>query len=127
MKTCLFSESFVDASRNEQKETACAPQRQFVISHWPRNHHRIGEHGALTGSQNPLPFLEHTQPIWEMVHRVDTHERIERVVIKRQGCIRVGYFEAWLMSLVWPDRTLSGCRDAAFIRVYAGDMATDLI
>src|SRR5687768_8322994 len=77
----------------------------------------------MTRAKYTAPFLEHAQPIWKVVHRVDAQNRIEGIVGKRQGCIRVNQFEVYAISFACVLRTLRSRSDSTLIRINAGDVA----
>src|SRR6187455_2247482 len=83
LKPCVADELFIATRRHEQEEPNQAAHRQFVVGHGPADDNRIGEKRTTSRPENALPLPKHTQPVWEVVHRVDTEEAVERVVGKR--------------------------------------------
>jgi hypothetical protein len=82
LKACFFEETLIGSRRHEEKQADGAAHRQFVIGHWPRDHDWIGEDGPVPSAENAARFPEHSEAIGKMVHRIDTENRVEALVVE---------------------------------------------
>jgi hypothetical protein len=82
LKACFFEETLIGSRRHEQKQADGAACRQFVVGHGPRDHDWIGEDRPVTSAENAAPFPEDSKAIGNMVHRIDTDNRVEGLVVE---------------------------------------------
>src|SRR4026209_2167940 len=98
LEASVADELFVAAWRHKQEQPDRATHRQLIVGYGPADDNRIGEKCTTSRPENALPLSQHTQPAWEVVHRVDAEEPVERVVGKRQGGTCVNQSEIYAIS-----------------------------